>query len=164
MSDFTRKQFTSNDLRALSRQKTTWVISHPTLGKYLQLAGSRQFTIVQIMAILQTVLGETFLKHLLDNNATVTLGVARAILDDHMREGDLTQKDLQVNLVVNCVARVTRAQNLLPAQQFGYGEEIIRKGLFPPEFKLRIKEMLFDQGALQTPALIITHVQSNMRD
>lgn len=164
MSDFNRRQFTPDELRAIRRQKTSWLKGHPMLGPHLNHPGSQLFTIEQLLIILQLALGNTFLKVLLDTNAAVALQVARVILDDHLHEGDVSQKDLQVNLVVNCVVRLTRAQNLLLSRRFGYGEDLIRKGQFPAEFKLRIKEALFDQGALQSSSYMIVRVSETPND
>jgi hypothetical protein len=161
MSDFARRTFTRVELEALRNKPAKWVREHPLFRKYIGHPGSKYFHTENYLAVMKEALGFTFCQVLFDLNPEVVLPVVRDILDDHMQDSDLPPKDLQVNLVVNCVVRLVRAKGLLQVQRYGYGEDIVRKGQFPAEFKLALKEALFDRNAINLSSYVIVRTSTH---
>lgn len=147
MNIITRQCFTPDSIRAIRPSKTRLPSS---LRPFLDAAvESTMFTIVHLLSIAYQVLNEKVLLVCLAENPTETIRTLGLVLEDHARYYDLKPKDLQLNLAVNLIVRLTRAQDMEPVKQFKYAEDLVRKCEFDSAFKLEIKQSMFDQQALQ---------------
>lgn len=155
MTDFVRQALTAETVQAIRAFDQT---TGTTYKQYMNIpTTSRYFKTPQLLAILQVVLGERILTYFLKEDSERTFYVAGNVIDDHMRINQLRGKDLQVNLVVNIILQIVRAQNLPKANRFGYGENMVRTCKFDPQFKHALKVAMFDCKAIDLPWLVIAH-------
>lgn len=106
------------------------------------------------LAGLDRALGTRITRLLLQADAEQTLHVSAQVLADHAKSR--TRKDLQANLLVNVVKEVAQTQAEEPQETSRHCEDILRRCALEPEFKQKLKQTLFNDGALQSSKL--THI------
>lgn len=108
------------------------------------------------LAGLDKALGSRITRLLLQADAESTLHMGAQILADHSKASrSHKDKDLQANLMVNIVKEVAESTSQHPAQRFSACEDLLRRCSLEPDFKLRLKQELFDKNAINTPYICL---------
>lgn len=151
----TRQCFTPESLRQIVPSRVRMPVA---LKPYIDCASeSTMFTALQMLAIGCQVIGERALLAFLKISPSETFRTMGYILEDHARFHELKPKDLQVNLIVNLVVRLTRLRGLHPAQEFKYAEDMLRQLELDSVVKVEMKEAMFDRHALGARHLHISY-------
>lgn len=149
----TRTAFPSSFPRQVSANVVRRKAAYQTLLQ--RPAYSAHFSIAQVLAVAVEALGESLLQAMLQENVEVVLPVISAIVEDHARECPLRQKDLQVNLVSNAITQLCHRSGKPVAGLFEEAERLIAKWALQGEFKLAVRQALFDRQAVLSRPLTI---------
>ena len=158
-SVFTRAQYAPSDVtpKELAQDVSTRVHDHADYAPFRSvLTGHEQYPTDLTLAGLDKALGTRITKLLLQTNAESTLHMGAQILADHAKASRTRKtKDLQANLMVNVVKEVAEATANHPAQRFSACEDLLRRCSLEPDFKLKLKQELFDNNAINTPYIAL---------
>lgn len=158
MFDFERKFITPADIQAVRPAKTPLMATLRKEVLMLQKQRYGRFDAAQIIAAMLLTLGLDRVKILLGHDIVRVAEMAGLVINDHMQEDGIEPKDLQVNLLINIVAMLTRNAEVSKTNSFLHAENIVRTLDLPPQLKLKIKSKLFDESVLFTNKVWITRV------
>lgn len=105
---------------------------------------------------LDKVLGTRITRLFLQADAESTLHMGAQVLADHSKSGKSKKaKDLQANLMINIVKEVAEVTTEQSAQRYSAAEDLIRRCSLEPDFKLKLRQTLYDNNALNSSFLTV---------
>lgn len=156
MNDFERKFPDASDVANLRPHRLIALTEFGSLLALLKRQSYGRFDADTVLAGMITFLGLDSTRYLMSIDPTKTVEVAGLVLNDHIDQTGLGQKDLQVNLLLNVIADLTRTAGVGKTQSFSHAENIVRKLDLPSEIKLKLKVKLFDESVLFSNKIWIT--------
>lgn len=158
MSDFERKYPTANDIALLRPRRMMALTEYGPLLTLLKRQIYGRYDADTVVCAMLTFLGGEITRKLINVNPTKVVETAGFVLNDHVDESGLGQKDLQVNLILNIVVTLTREADVGKTQSYLHSENILRTLELPAEMKLKLKQKLFDDSVLFSDKIWITRV------
>lgn len=105
---------------------------------------------------LDKALGTRITRLFLQADAESTLHMGAQVLADHSKVSKSKRaKDLQANLMINIVKEVAEATTSQSAQRYSCAEDLIKRCSLDPDFKLKLRENLYDKNALNSSFLTV---------
>ena len=158
-SVFTRAQYAPSDVtpKELAQDVSARVNGHADYAPFMGVTtGHDTYPTDLTLAGMDKALGSRITRLLLQTHAESALHMGAQILADHAKASKSRKsKDLQANLMINVVKEVAEATSAHAAARFNTCEDLLRRCSLEPEFKLRLKEELFDKNAINTPYIAL---------
>lgn len=105
---------------------------------------------------LDKVLGTRITRLFLQADAESTLHMGAQVMADHAKTSKSKKtKDLQANLMINIVKEVAEANTEQAAQRYSAAEDLIRRCALEPDFKLKLRQTLYDKNAINSSFLTV---------
>lgn len=159
MTPFNRQAFdTARVRRVMSRARSLPPYLSPIVAGLDTSSTKLKFNVNHLVYLLDLIVGGAAAEVLMRTNGLATLRCADAIIDNYLRISPSDQvQDLQLTLGTNAIVYLIKSTPLPMAAVSGAADLLLKECNFSSDFKLEIRQQLFDNKLIDQPFLRIIY-------
>ncbi len=133
----------------------------PTDAEIQNLKHPYKYSVAQVMTALEALLGSVAVKRLLEADDAIPYILGCRLLDYFVNLNSKDERliDIQTTLIVAMLKTTARTRHIHAASIDGTADLLLGEMSLPADFKLSVRQKLFDQKSIDNPFMDIYHYE-----